>query len=1223
MRTHRPAPIILRILLLFVAVLPCHGAALEWKAGDGFREAELQPTSPGRVGFALTDPAQTGLTFTNFLAEDRHIQNQILLNGSGLAAGDVDGDGWCDLYFCGLDGPNVLYKNLGDWRFQDVTATAGVACPGLDATGAAFADLEGDGDLDLLVNSIGGGTQLFSNDGRGKFTAGAMLNPKKGGSSLALADTDGDGDLDLYVANYRATSIRDMPDTRFRISEDRQPIVLAVNGRALTPEEKYWITLAPNGQILENGEPDVLYRNDGQSGFTALSFTNGTFLNEDGAPLTTVPHDWALAVMFRDFSGDGAPDIYVCNDFKSEDRIWINDGRGKFKAIARLAIRNTSLFSMGVDFADLNGDGHDDFFVADMLSRSHVRRHVQQGDLTPELMRIGEIENRPQYSRNTLFVSRGDGTYAEMSEYSGVQASEWSWTPIFLDTDLDGHEDLLISTGLERDAMNADVIDLGEKKKNERALSSSEKLNLNRLFPRLVSPKVAFRNRGNLTFEDVSARWGFDTPGVSQGMVLADLDNDGDMDVVVNNLNSGAGVYRNETSAPRIGVRLKGSGANTRGIGARINLLGGAVPAQRQEMICGGRYLSCDEAMRTFAAGSSTNTMTLEVTWRSGKKSIIRNVRPNRIYEIGEATASDASAPAARETLKPVFEDVSHLIKHRHQEDAFNDFERQPLLSRRLSQLAPGVAWLDVDSDGTEDLVIGAGRGGKLAVYHNEGKGGLRLSTNNALGRSLGRDQAGVVGLSPALVLGSSNYEDGKTNGGWIRLYDFKRQVAGDSILGPTASVGPVVTADIDGDDDLDLFIGGRAVAGRYPEPADSLLVRNDAGRLTVVQRLDKLGLVSGAVWSDLDGDGRAELILACEWGPVRVFAIDQGKLVERTDVLGLAEHRGWWNGVATGDLDGDGRLDIVASNWGLNNRYHTLGDENVQIHYGDFGLGTTDIIESYFDKKLNKTVPLPNLRVISKALPFIRQRFPTYEAFATADVKDVFGDGHRGGLTIKTLASTVFMNRGSRFEPKPMPMEAQLAPAFGVCVADIDCDGNEDVFLSQNFFAVAPELPRNDAGRGLWLKGDGNGNLAAIPGQESGVMVYGEQRGCAVGDFDGDRRVDLVVAQNGAATRLFRNAHIRAGVRVRLLGLSGNPNAIGASLRLMNGQRSGPIREIQGGSGYWSQNSVVQIMGGTDTPEKLWVRWPGGRVTTTAIPKDAADLRVDVSGKLRPPTAK
>src|SRR5439155_1154093 len=384
---------------------------------------------------------------------------------------------------------------------------------------------------------------------------------------------------------------------------------------------------------------DVLLRNDGSGIFTPLSFTNGTFLDESGKPLTEPLYDWGLSAMFRDINGDGAPDLYVCNDFASEDRIWINDGTGKFRAIPKLALRHTSMFSMGIDFADINRDGWDDFLVLDMLSRSHAKRQLQVGDLPLTFSGIGEIDNRPQYSHNTLFLNRGDGTYAEIAYFSGVPASEWSWTPVFLDVDLDGYEDLLITTGHELEMMNADVSNRAEELKARKKLSVPEQLNLRKMFPRLETPKVAFRNRGDLTFEEASAAWGFDTSGVSHGMCLADLDGDGDLDVVVNNLNGVAGVYRNESPAPRVAVRLKGQAPNTRGIGAKIKFLGGTV-LQSQEIICGGRYLSGDEPERVFAAGKTTNGLRTEVTWRNGTRSVVPDVTPNHLYEIEEVEGS-------------------------------------------------------------------------------------------------------------------------------------------------------------------------------------------------------------------------------------------------------------------------------------------------------------------------------------------------------------------------------------------------------------------------------------------------------------------------------------------------------------------------------------------------------------------------------------------------------
>src|SRR2546426_3724494 len=585
-------------------------SGLNWQTGQGYRWSELSVPQIGKTGFTFLLPETTGITFTNFITDERSVTNQNLLNGSGVALGDVDGDGRCDVYLCRLDGNNnKLFRNLGNWQFEDITDSAGVGCGGQNSTGAVFADIDGDGDLDLLVNSMGGGTRVFVNDGKGHFketTAQAGVASRTAGTSLALADVDGDGDLDLYVSNYRSSTIREEVGTKFSINiVDGKPVLVKVNGKpASSPEYAGRFAVGPHGKILEFGEVDVLYLNDGKGHFTPLSFTNGDFfVDEDGKRLTEPPGDWGLAVQFHDLDGDGAPDIYVCNDLFTPDRIWVNDGRGKFRALPRLALRNTSTFSMGVDFADIDRDGYVDFFDVDMLSRDHQKRHVQVSESNPTPLPVGLIDIRPQVLRNNLQINRGDGTFAEATYYAGLEASEWSWGPIFLDVDLDGFEDILVTNGQLRDFQNIDMANRIEALRAAGKLTRPEWLKLLRSYPSLVTAKVVFRNRGNRTFEEKGAEWGFSTPGISQGMCLADLDGDGDLDVVVNNLNGAVGLYRNESHAPRVAVRLKGQAPNTRGIGAKIWLYGGAVPVQSQEMICGGRYLSGDDAMRVFAAG--------------------------------------------------------------------------------------------------------------------------------------------------------------------------------------------------------------------------------------------------------------------------------------------------------------------------------------------------------------------------------------------------------------------------------------------------------------------------------------------------------------------------------------------------------------------------------------------------------------------------------------------
>ena len=381
---------------------------------------------------------------------------------------------------------------------------------------------------------------------------------------------------------------------------------------------------------------------------------------------------------------------------------------------------------------------------------------------------------------------------------------------------------------------------------------------------------------------------------------------------------------------------------------------------------------------------------------------------------------------------------------------------------------------------------------------------------------------------------------------------------------------------------------------------------------------LEKVGLVSGAVWSDLDGDGKPELILACEWGPIKVFHNEGGRFKELTREVGLSAYTGWWNGVTARDLDGDGRMDIIASNWGRNTRYESHRAQPLRVYYGEAG-GSLAVVRAYYDAEMKRVVPEEGLDFVARGLPFMRERFWTHRAYGEASVEEILGDWMKGARELRagSLETMIFLNRGDHFEAKPLPAEAQWAPAFAVCVGDYDGDGNEDVFLSQNFFAMESEATRCDAGRGLWLRGDGKGNLQAVSGQESGVKVYGEQRGAALCDYDGDGRVDLVVTQNGAETKLYHNVGARPGLRVKLNGPSGNPAGIGAQLRLIFGQRAGPLRELHAGSGYWSQDSAIEVLGTPQPPTAIQIRWPGGRVTTSDIPESAKEISVDHEGKL------
>jgi enediyne biosynthesis protein E4 len=1186
-----------------------------WESIGRHRSRLLSVTTLGnqRPGFIAMAPLQTGIECTNLLSVARHMTNQTLLNGSGVAAGDVDGDGLCDLYFNALDAPNRLFRNLGKWQFEDITRKAGVGCPDMDATACVLADLDGDTRVDLLVNTMYRGLRLFQNQGQGVFrerTMEAGMESALGGMTVTLGDYDLDGLPDIYVTRYRAAALMDFPNAYVNMKTvNGKRFISHFNGRSTTePNLRNRFYVDTRGGVGEYGEPDTLYRNLGNFTFRAVDWQDGAFQDAEGRPLTDLPRDWGLAAMFRDLNHDGYPDLYVCNDFDTPDRIWINTREGGFRALPVEAIRQTSWFSMGMDVADVDRDGDDDILVLDMLARSHATRMNQLGDVKPVMELIHRASHRPQYMKTTLQMNRGDTTFAEVGQWAGLAASDWAWGVAFLDVDLDGFEDVLITNGHERDGRNIDIADQLKAMRRAKKLSDLEIFQNRLRFPRFNTPNMAMRNRGDGSFEQAGEAWGFAHDGVSHGISLADLDGDGDLDVAVNHLNEPATVYQNQATASRVSVQVRGSGGNTAGLGVRIALESAAL-IQSQEIIAGGKYLSSDQPMRTFAWPYPEDTNArLIVTWPGGRRETIEGIRPNRFYELH--APEGLPMPVSQDgdiSPKTLFRDDSALLGHLHQDPDFDDWARQPLMEASLAHEGPALAWLDLNLDGWEDLVLTSGRGGKIQALLNREGNAFESVKLPPFHLPVSRDQVSLVAWlgrsgEVRLLAGSSNYEDGLKLGSPIREYRFKSGKTFDGFAGQAAATGPLALGDVDRDGDLDLFWGARVLPGQYPVAPSSLIFTNEDGTFVLdAERSEvfkELGMIRDAVWFDDDRDGYPELVMSRDWDSLVYFKNRDGYLVDQSVERGLSDLKGWWSGLAFGDFDNDGNLDFIAGNRGLNGPHAESIAHPVRLYQGDFDANSVrDLLYAHHEPAFMGDVPNLQLGILAQGIPMLAQRFKSHRGFGGQTVSQILEslNARAEVLEVNWPQTTLFLNRETHFEPRVLPREAQWAPVFGVVAGDFDGDGHLDVFLAQNHFQVQAMIPRMDAGLGLVCLGDGAGNLVPMPARFSGVRIRGEQRGAVAADWNRDGQLDIAVGQHSDASVLLTNQSAARGIRVQLTGDPLNLWAIGARCRLAEpGGRHGPWQLV-----HASRHGSLQVLGRWEGMQHLEVCWPDG---TTSI---------------------
>ena len=1262
-----------------------------WVQEDGYRWRELHPDAGG--GFAPLDASERGIGFSYSVEDEARRRNRVLAEGQGVAVGDVDGDELADLFFAGFGGPSALYRNLGQWNFQDVTAAAGLAQVDMMARGAAFADLDGDGDLDLVVTVHGGLNQLFLGDGAGHFAHvdDAGFACRRGSTTPALADTDGDGDLDLYIANYKTRQVDDIYPPNLldinRLQRDGDgELVIPPELRPIY-EEHYRVEF--DGRFVrrfEVGEPDEYYTNLGNGRFRPTSLAGGRApASLSRLPRTAWPEDtatsgtgepgdlspasggsgpaslvdaaasnrgepdnrgWGLAARFSDWDQDGDADLYVANDFNSPDGIWINRGDGVFEPASEEAVRTTSLSSMAVDAGDLDGDGDIDLLTTDMLALDPAARLAQTTSFEEAPAAPGAIGTRVQVNRNAVQLNRGDGTFAEAAWELGLAASDWTWGALILDADLDGWNDIFVTTGHAWSQLDGDA--------NARiaaipGLPAAQALSM---FEPLPQGNVAFRG-GPRGFTNVSARWRWGGEAdISHGLAAGDLDSDGDLDIVVTRLADPPLLYRNDAAVPRVLVRLSAAGGNTRGIGARIRLEGHPSGSQLRELAAGGSYLSSSEPAASFAAVHGAG-MVLTVEWPGGGSARLGGIVANREYVIDASTADAGSngGEAGHDDTEDAgrgesaigrppethFIDVSELLGHTHFESAFDDRLRQPLMPYSLDRPGPGVSWIDMDGDGDADLALGSGAGGSPVVLRNDG--GDFAAARSIFPAAMEYDATAILPHKKAdgvtvLLVGQSAYEARTMEeaagvaplavavppitaalGGAPAeavVSEASAVLPSATALRQAAATGPLAQADTDLDGDIDLFIGGRATPGRYPAATDSRLLVNEGGALRADAPASgafaDAGLVSGALFTDADLDGDPDLVLALDWGGIRLFRNEEGSFSDAGEAAGLDGLSGRWNGIAAADFDEDGRIDLVATGWGANLEVPSA----YSLFYGDMNRdGVADIIEARLESGSWRPIRGRDALVVPGGISSLSR--VSYARFSSTPLPAlVSGLDPQRRLDVQELRHIVLLNRPGGFERIPLPAPAQRAPALGVATGDLDGDGHEDIVLAQNFYAGRPGTPRYDAGRGLWLRGAGDGTFAPVPAQLSGIAVYGDGRAVALADYDRDRRVDVAYGVNGGATRLFRNAGGVPGIRVTLEGPPANPWAIGARLRLeYDDGKLGPVREIRSGEGYLSRNESVQTLGLAGDPRTLHVEWPDGLGESISIPAGVREVVV------------